>query len=259
MHNDYAVVLSEEAVSTVSEGRIQGKIAVCLVKDAVAEVHVSWPSALSRLVGDLPRVPSVRGSERVILDFEEEMEVLATIEDAVRSEISRLTYGAPPSFMEVEPLLTSGLSLMFMNVGVDARFSRKLADRLRWKEGDQIRLALSADGSIAVVYCDEAGAALIPSETDGGSLEVSSYLPAPVRFGEFYTDWEQPSYWISEGRIYFEMGQFASESASEDGDEDVAPVPQPRASFLDSDVFQGIAVGGLVTAAAALLSRLAGI
>jgi hypothetical protein len=80
-----------------------------------------------------------------------------------------------------------------------------------------------------------------------------------VRFGEFYTDWEQPSYWISDGRIYFEMGQFASESASEDGDEDVAPVPQPRPSFLDSDVFQGIAVGGLVTAAAALLSRLAGI
>lgn len=258
MYNDYAAVLPEEAVSTLSEGRIQGRVAVCIVKDAVAETHVVWPSEAERLVGTLPRVPSVAGRPSALLDFEEEMEVLQTIEEAIRAETIRLTYGAPPSFMEAGSVLTAGLSLMFQEVGVDVRISPLLAGRLRWKEGDQIRFATSVDGSIGAIYCEESGTALIPSETESGHLEVSSYLAFPSRFEELFTDWQVAQYWLADGRIFFDMGQFHVEEVEEETSDEQSLV-HPKQSFLDSSTFHGIAAGALAVSSLSLLAKLAGI
>lgn len=258
MYNDYAAVLPEETVSTISDGRIQGRVAVCIVRDAVAEAHVVWPSEAERLVGSLPRVPSTPGLPVALLDFEEEMEVLQAVEEAIRAEMVRLTYGAPPSFMEAGSILTAGLSLMFQEVGMDVRISPLLAGRLRWKEGDQIRFATSVDGSIGAIYCEESGTALIPSETEGGHLEVSSYLAFPSRFEELFTDWQTTEYWLADGRIFFDMGQFYAEEDDEEETEEQS-IGLPRQSFLDSSTFHGIAAGALAVSGLSLLARLAGI
>ncbi len=258
MYNDYAAVLPEETVSTLSEGRIQGRVAVCIVKDAVAEAHVVWPSEAERLVGTLPRVPSAPGHPPALLDFDEEMEVLQTIEEAIRAETVRLTYGAPPSFMEAGSILTAGLSLMVQEIGVDVRISPLLAGRLRWKEGDQLRFATSVDGSIGSIYCEESGTALIPSEAEAGHLEVSSYLAFPSRLKELFTDWKSAAYWLADGRIFFDMGQFYSEEPDEEHrDEQI--IASPKQSFLDSSTFHGIAAGALGVSTISLLAKLAGI
>lgn len=260
MYNDYAAVLPEETVSTLSDGRIQGKVAVCIVKDAVAESHVVWPSEAERLVGTLPRVPSTPGRPVALLDYEEEMEVLQTIEEAIRAETIRLTYGAPPSFMEAGSILTAGLSLMFQEIGVDVRISPLLAGRLRWKEGDQIRFATSVDGSIGAIYCEESGTALMPSETEGGHLEVSSYLAFPSRFEELFTDWQPAEYWLADGRIFFDMEQFyADADADEEEEAEEQSIDHPRKSLLDSSTFHGVAAGALAVSCLSLLARLAGI
>jgi hypothetical protein len=258
MYNDYAAVIPEETVSTLSDGRIQGRVAVCIVRDAVAEAHVVWPTEGERLVGTLPRVPSAPGHSAALLDFEEEMEVLQTIEEAIRAETVRLTYGAPPSFMEAGSVLTAGLLLMFQEVGVDVRISPLLAGRLRWKEGDQIRFATSVDGSIGSIYCEESGTSLIPSEAEAGHLEVSSYLAFPSRFKELFTDWQPAEYWLADGRMFFDMSQFYAEEAEEEYPDD-RTIAHPKQSFLDSSTFHGIATGALGVSSLSLLAKLAGI
>jgi hypothetical protein len=259
MHNDYAAIVPEEAVSTLSEGRIQGKVAICVVRDAVAETHVVWPSEAERLAADLPRVPSAYGHPAARLDFDEEMEVLQTIEEAIRAETVRLTYGPPPSFMEAGSILTAGLLLMFQEVGIDVRISPLLAGKLRWREGDQVRFATSADGRISSIYCDESGTALIPSEAEAGHLEVSSYLAFPSRLGELFTPWQAAEYWVADGRIFVDMDQFSTEAPEDDParvEEAEAPT---RKSFLDSPVIHGIAVGAVCVSALAVVAKLSGL
>ncbi|NTF17497.1 hypothetical protein G6L37_03725 [Agrobacterium rubi] len=259
MLNDYALITPEETVSALSDGMIQGRLAVCVVRDAVAEVHVAWPADVARLTRGLPIVPSVRGQETAHLQFDEEMEAMQAIEDAVRSEVSRLTFGLPPSFMEVQPVLTSGLSMMFQEHGLDVRLSARLAERIRWKEGDTVAFGISPDGSIGVIYCDEPGTPLTPSQSELGNLEVSSYLALPTRFADYSTDWASVGYWISAGRIYFQMDQFETVD-----DQDCQEFDEPfdatafdaTSSLIDKPVFHGILAGALAVATLSLLGRL---
>jgi len=254
MFNDYALVASEETVSSLSDGLVQGKIAVCAVRDAVAEVHVVWPSDMGRLTRGLPIVPSMRGRDTAHLQFEEEMEALQAIEDAVREEALRLSFGPPSSFMEVRPVLTAGLALMFQEHGLDVRISARLHERLKWREGDQLAFAVSPDGGVGVLYCDEAGTSLTASPSDLGQLEVSSYLALPTRFADYSTEWHTTEYWISGGRIYFDMDQFAEMPASDSEPDETfdAAAFRPASSFLDSTIFHGAAAGSLATAMIAL-------
>lgn len=258
MFNDYALVASEETVSSLSDGLVQGKVAVCIVRDAVAEVHVVWPADVHRLSRGLPIIPSVRGRDTAQLQFEEEAEALRVIEEAVREEASRLSFGPPASFMEVRPVMTAGLSLIFQDHGLDIRLSDRLSDRIRWKDGDPIAFALSPDGAIGCLYCDEGGTVLNPSETEIGHLEVSSYLALPTRFADFSTEWHTTDYWISAGRIYFDMDQFDEIQTFEVDDEESfdAETFSPPSSLFDSSVFHGIAAGSLIIVLAALCVRL---
>jgi hypothetical protein len=263
MYNDYAVVLPEEAVYTLSEGKLQGRIAVCVVRDAVSETHIIWPSEVDRLAKGLPRVPSKSGYPVALLDFDEEMEVLAAIEEAVRAEAVRLTFGAPPSFMEAGSILTAGLSMMFQDVGVDVRISPLLAQKIRWKEGDQIRLSTTVDGRIGCIFCEESGTSLIPSEAESGHLEVSSYLPYPSFLGELFTDWQSIQYWIADGRIFFDLEKLGDEvspsSSLDEVEEEVAsPTNLPeRSPLFSTDVLLGLGTGALFTSAIAVFAKLA--
>jgi hypothetical protein len=160
--------------------------------------------------------------------------------------------------MEAGSILTAGLSLMFQEVGVDVRISPLLAERLRWREGDQIRFATSVDGGVGSIYCEESGTSLIPSEAQAGHLEVSSYLPFPSRFEELFTDWQSAEYWLADGRIFFDMEQFRPEDAEDEASDEEIFVP-PKQSFLDSPVFHGVAAGALAVSGFALLGKLAGI
>lgn len=258
MLNDYALIVSEETVSSMSDGLVQGKVAVCVVRSSVAEVHVVWPSEVDRLTSGLPKVPAHRGCETLYLEYEEEAEVLETISDAVRDEASRLSVGLPVGFMEVRPMLSNGLDLMFQEHGLDVRISVKLAALTRWKEGDAIAFGISPDGEIGVLCCEEAGTGLAASLTEIGSLEVSSYLALPSRFADYATDWQSVEYWVSQGRIYFAMNQFSVLEAEAPGSVD-DPEPStfvPAKSVLDSTFLHGIAAGSLSLVIAAFTAKL---
>jgi hypothetical protein len=256
MFNDYALILQEEAVASLSDGHVQGKVAVCIVRDAVAEVHVVWPAEVSTLSEGLPVVPSRRGSETLLLDFEEEMEALQAVEEAVLAEGTRLNLGKPPTFMEVRPVLTAGLSVMFCEAGLDIKLSGLLLQKLRWRKGDQVAFAVSPDGGVGCIYCEEIGTALAESQTDQGHLEVSSYLALPSRLAGQVTDWETPEYWISAGRIYFDLGQFSVQEVVESEETRPSEIPMRTRSLLDASLVRGVAVGALAVTAAAVAARL---
>lgn len=263
MQNDFALIVSEETVSTISGGHIHGKIAVCAVRGGVAEIQVVWPGELDRLLEGLPVTPSMPGREAALVSIEEEAETLHAVEDAIRDEISRLTKGVPAYFLACEPMYYAGLKLMFQEHGIDLQISSKLAKELIWREGDKLRFAASIDGTTGVIYCDDRGSALIESTSEAGHLEVSSYLPRPDRVGEdYFTDWTAPTYWISDGRIYFDMAQFAGPeiAAPTKGQPDHDVVPEEtyriRAPSPVSQVVSGFCIGAFLMASAALASRL---
>lgn len=263
MQNDFALVVSEGTVSTLSGGAIQGKLAVCAVRGGVAEIHVVWPSDVARIVGSLPVLPSMTGHPTALVSLEEELETMRAAEDAVREEITRLNKGAPAYFMPVEPMYFTGLKIMFQDHGIDFQLSSKLAKELLWRDGDMLRFASSIDGLTGVIYCDEQGSSLIESTSEVGYLEISSYLPKPDRVGQScLTDWTSPTYWISEGRIYFDMVQFGETAAPTSDNEQWSSAVdvvesgyyRPQRSTRD-DIIIGFCMGAFIMAGLALVSR----
>jgi hypothetical protein len=256
MMNDFALILPEEAVNTLSEGRIQGKVGVCTVKGGEAVAYVAWPGSVPSLIGTLPVTPSMAGHRVALPDVSDETEALDIILEAIRNEEGRIVLGTPAGFVDAEPVHAHGLGMMFGEEGIDVRVSRVLASRLGWREGDAVRIALSSDGSTAAIHCDDVGGSLVPTARSAGGFEVASYLVAPYKLQNLVTDWFSPAYWVSGGRIFFDVSEIPQMPAEED-DLDLAyqmdaEIPLRFTRFVD-----GFIVGGALAAVLTAVSYLA--
>lgn len=263
MLNDFALIVSEETVHGLSDGRIDGRVAVAVVSNGVAEIHVVPLSDAAPLVGSLPRIPAPDGQDAFLLDHEEELELLGAVEEYVRNEVARKSFGPPPGFVQIESAMHHGLSVMVTEDGLDLRVGRKLADKARWKAGDRIGASVSSDGRTMCVFLAETGRELVPSHLELGALEASSYLPVPHGYAErLASTWAECSYWVSDGRIFFDVGQFevvpedADPLPMEDEDEKpVVPRSERLASLLDGHLVQGAVYSAMVVLLGALAWR----
>jgi hypothetical protein len=256
MMNDFALVLPEEAVHALSEGRIQGKVGVCTVKGGEAVAYVAWPGSVAALVGTLPVTPSTAGHRVALPDVSDETEALDVILDAIRNEEGRIVLGTPAGFVESASVHAHGLAMMFGEEGLDVRVSRALASRLGWREGDAVRIALSSDGSTAAIHCDDDGGQLVPTARSTGGLEVASYLVVPFKLRNLMTDWFTPAYWVSGGRIFFDVSEIPQPSPEEEEASDPNHRPETEAPPRLTRFVDGFLVGGALAAAFAGLSYL---
>jgi putative hemolysin len=256
MMTDFALVLPEETVHALSEGRIQGKVGVCTVKGGEAVAYVAWPGSVAALVGTLPVTPSTAGHRVALPDVSDETEALDVVLEAIRNEEGRIVLGTPAGFVESAAVHAHGLAMMFGEEGLDVRVSKGLAARLGWREGDAVRIAMSSDGATAAIHCDEEGGQLVPTARSSGGLEVASYLIVPFKLRNLTTDWFSPAYWVSGGRIFLDVSEIPQPSVEEDetSDENYRLDAEPSARserFVD-----GFLVGGALAAAFAGLSYL---
>lgn len=225
MSQDFAIVLPEETVHEISEGRVQGKVGVCVVRGGEGSAYVVWPGTVASIVDGLPVAPSTDGFRVALPDVADEREALDLLMEAIRGEDGRIALGTPSGFIEAEKVHAHGLSLVFGEEGADVRVSRALATRLGWLQGDVVRMSLSSDGSTLALHCDDVGGSLVPCT--GGGLEVSSYLVVPYRFRDLFTDWFSPAYWVSGGRIFFDVSEIPMAAVAEREDEEEVLLEQP--------------------------------
>lgn len=253
MTKDFALVLSEETVHALSEGRVQGRVAVCTVKGGEACAYIAWPGSVPTLVGDLPVSPCLAGHRVALPDISDEKEALDVIVEAIGGEEGRIVRGTPAGFVEADHVHAHGLAILFGEEGVDLRISRQLAARLGWREGDTVRLALSSDGSTVAIHCDDLGAQLVPTSRSGGGLEVASYVVTPFKLRNLTTAWVSPAYWVSGGRIFFDVSEIPQplpmSSQSEEAEERPVERPGPFTRFVD-----GFLLGGAAAAVVLCLS-----
>lgn len=253
MMNDFALILPEETVHSLSEGRVQGKVGVCVVRGGEGSAYVSWPGSVEGLVGNLPVTPSTSGFRVALPDVADEKEALELLLDAIRREEGRVILGTPPGFVEAQPVQAHGLGMMFGEEGIDVRIAGGLAARLGWREGDCIRLATSSDGETAVLHCDQFGSPLVATAGSSGRLEAASYLTAPFRMRGLLTDWFSPAYWISGGRIFFDLSEVPAATVDEEEPTAVIPAPPEDAARMPIRFVDGFLLGGFAAAAVGAL------
>ena len=265
MLNDYAMIVSEETVHTLSEGRLDGRVAVAVVSAGVAEVHVLPLADVGSVVRELPTIPARPGQDAFLIGIEEELEILLAVEEHVRNEAVRRGFGPPPGFTIIEAVRRHGLKVMVGEDGIDLRVSGKLARNAGWRSGDHVGIAVASDGHTACVFLGEGGRQLVPAPADSDALEVSSYLPVPHAFADSAsTDWSECVYWVAGGRIYFDIRQFDVAEPIVEREEiqgaavhvsEAAPAHK-AARVLDGEFFIGAAWAACVVALAGLAGRL---
>lgn len=176
---EFALVLGPEELSNI---RGTCRWAVCRVRDDGAETGFfeDRASALA-FAAPLPVVPSAPGHPSVTVPYEQEVEIVSMLLDALPVvPIDQEGVGPshmPEGFTEVAPASFGGLSVVTGDHGLEFALDEGVVKALGW-EGRRIGLGMNATGTRLALCASASGPRLV--QTPEGPFEAEHAVPYPL-------------------------------------------------------------------------------